>query len=871
MAINIRKQFAGVGLASGGGAFAPAPVPSGDLETTRALGGANLRRFDTLARAIDGETRALVQQGEAVAGLGESIQAGSHRLARSFTGLEQRRRQSRERHEAATARVQYLRDADTILQRAVAETDPAAADLVPRVSQALHDHSNKLLDGLQIDDEGLKASLEDQMAFISARTTLAARKIGVRQETGFLRGELDKRLAATHHQALQHRGALQEQLIAVGISDVRDAGAEGLLDGATVEAKIAAFRTGITKGTVEADALSNPAGSLSRLEGGAYDHLFATAAERAAAAGAIGRSLITQRAADLAKLDAVIDAHIVSLRATGRGNPGLRATVAQLRPDVLEQFDARSDRARLFADVASRMRFLPRAEAEALVRDTVPDPRAEDFERQSRLYEAAREAWHERERALRDDPVAYAAGHPSVKSRADNIALQKVLGVRQTLEMSRSEVAGWRQELEGAAPEKAIELLGRFRNEFSQSGADQLSAALRDEQPALALAVHHVRSMPEVSNDLLDGLGVLRGKPERRPDESDIQARVEAVFGNAFQFAPGMRRPVLEGAVAIYARTVRDGAPFDAVAFDAALRRIGGAVMDADGTTRGGPFEHRGRMIPPPRPGLGVAETEAAIGALSVEELETYGNGVPLDVLQLPYTPADIREYGELIPLGSGRYMLRFDELGELDAEGSLDGLIGGGGDDGLSGGIGDDELLELADLLDHAGVEEAAINGLEEGTVEKERTKEFEDRLMSLAVARSSAGKTQALDSESRSGIDASGVQIAGTKERLAAAGIAALFAKGQKLYRLGQVALATRRARNFGHHTWDKLYKGERKLPNSKVRKLLEEAAQHLAQERFREAEEQGKRRVELATEEFGEGVDHQDAILAFIEAHR
>ena len=102
MAINIRKQFAGVGLASGGGAFAPAPVPSGDLEITRALGGANLRRFDTLARAIDGETRALVAQGKAVAGLGESIQTGSHQPDRSpiwcnaagATGSVMRRRRS---------------------------------------------------------------------------------------------------------------------------------------------------------------------------------------------------------------------------------------------------------------------------------------------------------------------------------------------------------------------------------------------------------------------------------------------------------------------------------------------------------------------------------------------------------------------------------------------------------------------------------------------------------------------------------------------------------------------------------------------------------------------------------------------------------
>ena len=724
MPINIRKQFAGVGLASGGGAFAPAPVPSGDLETTQALGGANLRRFDTLARAIDGETRAQVEQGEALTGLGESIQAGSHRLAKSLVGLEERRRQSRERHEAATARVQYLRDADTILQRALTETDPAATDLVPRVRQNLHDHTNKLLGELQIRDEGLKSSLEDQMAFISARTTLAARKIGVRQESHFLRGELDKRLAAMHHQALQHRGALQEQLIAVGISDVRDAAAEGLLDGVTAEAKIAAFRTGITRGTIATDALSDPAGSLSRLEAGTYDHLFATEAERAAAADTMGRALTTQRAADLAKLDAMVDGHIASLRSTGRGNPGLRATVAELKPEALEQFDARAGRARLFADVAGRMRFLPRDEAEALVRDSAPSPEAADFERQSQLHEVAREAWHERERALRDDPVAYAAQHPQVTSRADNAALQKVLGVRQPLEMSRSEVAAWQQELEGAEPGKAIELLDRFGGEFSQTGAGQLSTALRDAQPALSLAVHHARSMPDVSKDVLNGLGALRENLGLRPDVPDIEARLEAVFGDAFEFSEHLRRPILEAATAIYARTGREsGAPFDPAAFDAALRRIGGAVMDAGGTMKGGPFEQRGHMILPPRPGLGATETGAAIGALTPGALETYGNGVPLDVLQLPYIPDDIREHGELIPVGMGRYMLRFDDLGGLDDEDSLDGRVGGEGEDPLISRIGDDELLELASLLDDAGVDEATLGELQSEVVQSVAT----------------------------------------------------------------------------------------------------------------------------------------------------
>ena len=124
--------------------------------------------------------------------------------------------------------------------------------------------------------------------------------------------------------------------------------------------------------------------------------------------------------------------------------------------------------------------------------------------------------------------------------------------------------------------------------------------------PALALAVHRAKSMPEVSQDVLEGLGALAEHPDRRPHADAMEARLEAVFGDAFEFSEHLRRPVLEAAAAIYARRDPVGAaPFDARAFDAALRRVGGAVRDAAGNMKGGPFEYKGRVILPPGAGAG--------------------------------------------------------------------------------------------------------------------------------------------------------------------------------------------------------------------------------------------------------------------------
>ena len=149
---------------------------------------------------------------------------------------------------------------------------------------------------------------------------------------------------------------------------------------------------------------------------------------------------------------------------------------------------------------------------------------------------------------------------------------------------------------------------------------------------------------PRCRRDVLEGLGALAEHPDRRPHADAMEARLEAVFGDAFEFSEHLRRPVLEAAAAIYARRDPVGAaPFDARAFDAALRRVGGAVRDAAGNMKGGPFEYKGHVILPPGPGLGAAEMDVILAGAREATLLAYGNGRPVDALGRAYTAEDIR------------------------------------------------------------------------------------------------------------------------------------------------------------------------------------------------------------------------------------
>ena len=306
MPIDVDRQFASVGLSAGNRALAPRPLPSGDLEATQATGGAVMRRFEAVGRAIDVETQSLIQQGDAIAGLGEGVRVSGRELTRTFTAIEQRRRQAFQRHQAATARAQFMRDADETVRTAIADSDPAGTDIEATVRERLREQKDKRLAG--IDDEDFRLAVSDNLELISVKAEITARKAQAKKEGDFLRNELSKRLGAYGAQARQHRGENQAQFVAIAVDDIRDSIEDGTLAPQDGEKAIASFRAGVREFTIQSDADANPGRAASRLESGVYEHLFANDIERAAAANTIAKS--TQAFLDRAKKQAAAEYQI---------------------------------------------------------------------------------------------------------------------------------------------------------------------------------------------------------------------------------------------------------------------------------------------------------------------------------------------------------------------------------------------------------------------------------------------------------------------------------------------------------------------------------------------------------------------------------
>ena len=427
MPIDVQRAFASVGLRSGDHpAFAPPPLPSGDLDATEALGGAVMRRFGAAADAVDTTTRAAVERGRATRELGAAVLAGGAGISRAVAGIRRRKREIRDRHEATTARVNFIREADDIGRRALAEADPAGTGAVARAVDDLGNLRRQTLDTLDVADEGVRTSLDDQITMVATRTIIGVRNRAARIENRFLADELEKRVAAYRARASRRRGGAQEQLLAIGVGDVRDAVDEGLIDADAGERKIAALRAGVLADTIAADAAGDPEAALTRLRDGGYAHLFATGTERDVAARTIEREAATRRRIAAQRLAGLTEDHVAGIRATGRGAGGLRARIAALAPRTLDDFDERTARARAYHDAMTELRWAdPRTASEAL---TAAAPEA-------------REAFADRQRALARDPYAYAAGHPSGRTREGNVAVQQSLGVADYSYLSRDEAA----------------------------------------------------------------------------------------------------------------------------------------------------------------------------------------------------------------------------------------------------------------------------------------------------------------------------------------------------------------------------------------------------------------------------------------------
>jgi len=508
MPINVRREFSSVGLASGNGVFAPAPLPSGELEATRAVGGATLQRFRVVADAIDTETRSLAQRGEAVQRFGADLQMTGQTLRRTFDAVEEQQRQAFQRHRAATARTEFTCDADEIVRRAVVAAGPSGIGLADTASRRLHEQRERRVREAAIDDDAVRAALDDQLAHIAARAEIAARKQQIGIETGFLKSELDKRIGTVAAQALALPGEPEQaQLIQLSVDDIRDAVDEGLLAPGKAEQKIAALRTTLLERTVADLAAQDPARGLALLNGGRLDHLLANDGDRADTAAELARGRDERDAREGKALESEVEDDLALRRTTGSGRPGLRRRVAELGgPDAVAAFDRQAADAATYFEVAEAVRWATPAQAQAIVDALRPPAGMARSAEPVRRYRIAVGALADRNKALDDDPVAYAAQQPAVNDRTQNIAQQRALGREDYGFYSKREAAARVASFAAATLEERPDILRGWLSEASkhkrQATKDLRRAGL---PPSAALLLPHANDpgMQDVVNRTL--------------------------------------------------------------------------------------------------------------------------------------------------------------------------------------------------------------------------------------------------------------------------------------------------------------------------------------------------------------------------------
>jgi|GEM_PF-4522785 len=467
MPINVRREFSSVGLAAGTGVFAPAPLPSGELEATRAVGGATLQRLQAVAAASDTQTQGRVARGQAVQQLGAHLRAAGPELVRLWRAVEARQDQAFARQQAATARTDFTRDAREIVEDSAAAAAPSGRGLAGTAADRLRRQRNKRLDQAGGNDPVMLAALDRQLGTIAEHAALNARRRQTRQEHDFLATELDRRVAVMAAEALQHPGAPEQaQLLQAAVDDIRDAVDEGLLGPARAERKIAGLRRAVLTGTVATLAAREPDRGRALLAGGGLDHLVADDAERRQAESALTHGENQRAARERHALDGQIEDDIAARRASGSGSPALQQRIAANGgPDLLAAYRRRVADAHSYHAAMQALRWAPPVQARAIVDALRPPPTATGDDARQQHYRQALQALADRNRALRDDPVAYAAQHPAARGRAQNIAQQKALGVDDYGFYAKAEaaerVAAYAAGNDGAK----LELLRQWRDE----------------------------------------------------------------------------------------------------------------------------------------------------------------------------------------------------------------------------------------------------------------------------------------------------------------------------------------------------------------------------------------------------------------------
>jgi hypothetical protein len=500
MAIRIDRAFAGVTPPSdSGGRFAPESLAeTGERPALTRVARATERAFGRFQAAQADLTAAEVERGQSLRRLGSQAQESSRLIASAEQVLRERERRTELATLTARTSAAYRTGAAEILVRLDGERQADGGTLRGSAYVARYaDEERKLVDRLVggIEDvefrERIGAGIEDHRA----TTIIAAQRRAAARHVDYNTGQLTRTLAELEDGAVNGTAEARTGALADGLNAIEDQ--RELLGDAAAERMKLAFRDTVGRNGIAADIDRDPAAALDGLRAGAYGGLLTDRATVEWTVRAEQAVETRNRAARQILADQVRN-HLASVEATGKGIAGLRGEIGRFAPDLLAGFDAEVARAREYHGTMETVRWQAPDQVAATLAALEPRAGSETFVEDRQRFAQAVRAVEARQRALDDDPFAYAARHPQVKSQEANVALQKTLGVRAYSLLGRAAAAAAVDAFDRATPDLRVDLLAEWATAAGATGdADgHLPALARDldradlAEPAAVLLLH---------------------------------------------------------------------------------------------------------------------------------------------------------------------------------------------------------------------------------------------------------------------------------------------------------------------------------------------------------------------------------------------
>jgi hypothetical protein len=246
----------------------------------------------------------------------------------------------------------------------------------------------------------------------------------------------------------------------------------------------------------------------------------------------------------------MLDDDLASVAATGEGIPGLyQRARALMEPEAFQEYDSKRTSALLSHTTWEGIRYAPPDQAAKQIEAMRPAAGVKDFAVRQRAYESVREAYTKAQNLLQQDPAAYVASDPGVKTFADRITRQESMGIPAEAQrvFSKKEAHSIVAKMNATPPEKRADFMRDVKQELGP------------------LYPHALKDMAELANfdarnQLLTALADDPWSPQILPHMAQALTLGEKELKKALpQDAPKQIREALDSELADFSRTMTLG------------------------------------------------------------------------------------------------------------------------------------------------------------------------------------------------------------------------------------------------------------------------------------------------------------------------